>query len=128
MNAIKEYETNKWKVIGQKVGKPAKVCSCTLDVRYEILTCDILGLRAIRQGALWEQGIMETVSDVQLDDIYLQLAFVYSRTVQRHHPHPAISSMWPSTLLWEYSFLISFFFLYTTTPPSHVGIWRRNEH
>lgn len=23
--AIKEYETNKWKVIGQKVGKPAKV-------------------------------------------------------------------------------------------------------
>ncbi len=26
--AIKEYETNKWKVIGQKVGKPAKVrCS-----------------------------------------------------------------------------------------------------
>lgn len=25
-DAIKEYETNKWKVIGQKVGKPAKVC------------------------------------------------------------------------------------------------------
>jgi hypothetical protein len=25
LNAIKEYETNKWKVIGQKVGKPAKV-------------------------------------------------------------------------------------------------------
>lgn len=25
--AIKEYEANKWKVIGQKVGKPAKV-SC----------------------------------------------------------------------------------------------------
>lgn len=25
MNAIKEYENNKWKVIGQKVGKPAKV-------------------------------------------------------------------------------------------------------
>jgi hypothetical protein len=24
--AIKEYEANKWKVIGQKVGKPAKVC------------------------------------------------------------------------------------------------------
>jgi hypothetical protein len=24
--AIREYETNKWKVIGQKVGKPAKVC------------------------------------------------------------------------------------------------------
>lgn len=27
MNAIKEYENNKWKVIGQKVGKPAKVRS-----------------------------------------------------------------------------------------------------
>jgi hypothetical protein len=23
--AIREYEANKWKVIGQKVGKPAKV-------------------------------------------------------------------------------------------------------
>jgi ferredoxin-fold anticodon binding domain-containing protein len=27
-DAIKEYEANKWKVIGQKVGKPAKV-GCT---------------------------------------------------------------------------------------------------
>ncbi|KFH42577.1 hypothetical protein ACRE_066780 [Hapsidospora chrysogenum ATCC 11550] len=26
MNAIKEYENNKWKFIGQKVGKPAKAC------------------------------------------------------------------------------------------------------
>ena len=25
LSAIKEYENNKWKVIGQKVGKPAKV-------------------------------------------------------------------------------------------------------
>jgi hypothetical protein len=24
--AIKEYENNKWKVIGQKVNKPAKAC------------------------------------------------------------------------------------------------------
>jgi hypothetical protein len=24
-NAIKDYENNKWKTIGQKVGKPAKV-------------------------------------------------------------------------------------------------------
>jgi hypothetical protein len=24
--AIKEYDANKWKVIGQKVGKPAKAC------------------------------------------------------------------------------------------------------
>ncbi|KAH8836235.1 hypothetical protein RJ55_10060 [Drechmeria coniospora] len=26
LNAIKEYENNRWKVIGQKVGKPAKAC------------------------------------------------------------------------------------------------------
>jgi len=26
LNAIKEYENSKWKVIGQKVGKPAKAC------------------------------------------------------------------------------------------------------
>jgi hypothetical protein len=25
MQAIKDYENNKWKVIGQKLGKPAKV-------------------------------------------------------------------------------------------------------
>jgi len=25
LQAIKDYENNKWKVIGQKVGKPAKV-------------------------------------------------------------------------------------------------------
>lgn len=25
LNAIKEYDANKWKVIGTKVGKPAKV-------------------------------------------------------------------------------------------------------
>ncbi|EDN08055.1 predicted protein [Histoplasma mississippiense (nom. inval.)] len=25
-DAIKEYESNKWKVIGQKIGKPAKAC------------------------------------------------------------------------------------------------------
>ncbi|EMF14798.1 uncharacterized protein SEPMUDRAFT_40399, partial [Sphaerulina musiva SO2202] len=26
LQAIKDYENNKWKVIGQKVGKPAKAC------------------------------------------------------------------------------------------------------
>ncbi|KAL2069687.1 hypothetical protein VTL71DRAFT_14366 [Oculimacula yallundae] len=26
LNAIKDYETNKWKEIGKKVGKPAKAC------------------------------------------------------------------------------------------------------
>ena len=28
LQAIKEYEASKWKVIGQKVGKPAKVWCC----------------------------------------------------------------------------------------------------
>lgn len=27
LSAIKEYDANKWKFIGQKVGKPAKVCA-----------------------------------------------------------------------------------------------------
>lgn len=36
-DAIKEYEANKWKVIGQKVGKPAKV-SCDLYTRRMIFT------------------------------------------------------------------------------------------
>ena len=30
LQAIKDYENNKWKVIGQKVGKPAKVCGSRL--------------------------------------------------------------------------------------------------
>lgn len=32
LNAIKEYENNKWKVIGQKVGKPAKVRSVVVPL------------------------------------------------------------------------------------------------
>jgi hypothetical protein len=30
-NAIKEYENNKWKAIGAKVGKPAKVSVNTMS-------------------------------------------------------------------------------------------------
>ena len=40
-DAIKEYEANKWKVIGQKVGKPAKVnifqiprCICCKNLTF----------------------------------------------------------------------------------------------
>ena len=32
LNAIKEYENQKWKVIGQKVGKPAKVSSVQISL------------------------------------------------------------------------------------------------
>lgn len=37
--AIKEYEANKWKVIGQKVGKPAKV-----SIRDSSCLCAVLML------------------------------------------------------------------------------------
>ena len=36
--AIKEYETSKWKVIGAKVGKPAKVCQLLLLFRCLFLS------------------------------------------------------------------------------------------
>ncbi|RDW62508.1 hypothetical protein BP5796_10810 [Coleophoma crateriformis] len=48
INAIKEYETNKWKVIGAKVGKPAKVVFRNdATVQANIHT----GMRTVRQGA-----------------------------------------------------------------------------
>jgi hypothetical protein len=34
LNAIKDYENNKWKTIGQKVGKPAKVCLHAANSRH----------------------------------------------------------------------------------------------
>lgn len=40
--AIKEYEANKWKVIGQKVGKPAKVS--LLDLVRALALSDKAGL------------------------------------------------------------------------------------
>ena len=64
MNAIKEYENNKWKVIGQKVGKPAKVRLQFAAVAYGYfhlsvwpqheldIDVDLSGLRAVRQGTL----------------------------------------------------------------------------
>lgn len=54
MNAIKEYENNKWKVIGQKVGKPAKVRKDG-PIHFDwdrSLTHRFTGLRAICKGAL----------------------------------------------------------------------------
>jgi len=69
--AIKEYEANKWKVIGQKVGKPAKVSSVLspFSIFYYILSSQIsdiflpdpaepdfhmVGMRAICKGAFQE--------------------------------------------------------------------------
>lgn len=36
--AIKEYEANKWKVIGQKVGKPAKVSSTSIILPSSLIS------------------------------------------------------------------------------------------
>ena len=36
-DAIREYEGNKWKIIGQKVGKPAKVSFATTATSGEFL-------------------------------------------------------------------------------------------
>ena len=36
--AIKEYEASKWKVIGQKVGKPAKVRAPEILNRVQLMT------------------------------------------------------------------------------------------
>ena len=53
LEAIKEYEANKWKVIGQKLNKPAKVRPTQLT-----LFCDILiqvpGLRTICERSFQE--------------------------------------------------------------------------
>jgi hypothetical protein len=46
LNAIKEYETNKWKVIGAKVGKPAKVESFGAPYQQHVADFPI-GMRAI---------------------------------------------------------------------------------
>jgi hypothetical protein len=48
--AIKEYDANKWKAIGQKVGKPAKVglgvyrhrSAFAADVPWLFMSCDRL--------------------------------------------------------------------------------------
>jgi len=48
--AIKEYEASKWKVIGQKVGKPAKVRKKKKAYISAALLTHI-GMRAIREGA-----------------------------------------------------------------------------
>lgn len=47
--ALKDYEASKWKVIGQKLGKPAKVRGLDVSLYYCSspscrLTCDDVGL------------------------------------------------------------------------------------
>lgn len=56
--AIKEYDANKWKAIGQKVGKPAKVGSMPSRVKSEPdpsskTTDSAVGLRAVCKRTFW---------------------------------------------------------------------------
>lgn len=56
--AIKEYEANKWKVIGQKVGKPAKVSSTSIILPSSLISnrcwIYIAGVWTIRERAFQE--------------------------------------------------------------------------
>ena len=61
--AIREYEANKWKTIGQKVGKPAKVESSRMNVLSGKLKRARTGLRTLRQRAFQEFMIMQSFGD-----------------------------------------------------------------
>ena len=52
LNAIKEYENNKWKEIGKKVGKPAKVKKPGHVIIWVVTLTKYVGMRAICQRAL----------------------------------------------------------------------------
>lgn len=58
--AIKEYEASKWKVIGQKVGKPAKVGT---DHRPPPASSGLthLGVRTVCKGAFWRRRIGQDI-------------------------------------------------------------------
>jgi hypothetical protein len=68
MQAIKDYESNKWKVIGQKLGKPAKVrvipftyslrvtaslawCVVLFQTYHELLLARLLACSLVNGGA-----------------------------------------------------------------------------
>lgn len=57
--AIKEYDANKWKVVGQKVGKPAKVrWTCASKKRHtEEATDRRVGMRAVREGTFRRESL-----------------------------------------------------------------------
>ena len=74
LSAIKDYENNKWKTIGQKVGKPAKVSGdteYTSCLRWEADQTLRTGLRAVRQRAFpgvvhKQQGALEKPTKSQI--------------------------------------------------------------
>lgn len=118
MQAIKDYDTNKWKVIGQKVGKPAKVSSLfsllfVRDFVHFSASCNTSGClycnRKLRARAFFalcasqpktfgtrRRGRLSSYTPSCLHalvfpDDYSELAISYSRQVKPAvHNHPAI--------------------------------------
>ena len=70
LNAIKEYETNKWKVIGAKVGKPAKVRYCSSRA-YCNGTYTRVGLRTVCQGEFRRSHIDPVAQDIHEHSMFL---------------------------------------------------------
>ena len=58
--AIKEYEASKWKVIGQKVGKPAKVGTYDRPP-WACSKLTHLGVRTVCKGAFWRRRIGQDI-------------------------------------------------------------------
>ena len=75
--AIKEYDANKWKVIGQKVGKPAKVRPHPFPLAERPASSLVLtgapGMRAIRKGKLWGQ-VLTRPSAITIAPVFPQSA------------------------------------------------------
>lgn len=74
MQAIKDYENNKWKVIGQKVGKPAKV--------RESVFLSVYLRRVIIWTWLWPQSHHASVQASPLNAIYFRL-FAWTSSTAR---------------------------------------------
>ena len=71
LSAIREYEASKWKVIGAKVGKPAKVCQTSFHVIP--ITDDVY---RFRPASNMPKTTSPRSSSRQKDKIYLQLLVI----------------------------------------------------
>ena len=66
--AIKDYEANKWKVIGQKLGKPAKVSLPGNVLTFKGVTNKRKGVRAVCERALWRESAVTTIPSMIFQD------------------------------------------------------------
>ena len=67
--AIKEYEASKWKVIGQKVGKPAKVDYSSLFTSPLVYTDDLRRASSMRRR----------ISGARFDELESSMIVVFMR-------------------------------------------------